>query len=413
MKKVELLAPAGDLERLKIAVIYGADAVYLGGQVFGLRAAAKNFTIEEIQEGVDFAHQHGVKVFVTVNIIPHNEDLQELPEYLKGLEKIGVDAVIVSDPGTFSIVKEVIPNMEIHISTQANTTNYRTVKFWKDQGASRVVLARELSLEEIKEIKEKVPEGVQLEAFLHGAMCISYSGRCLLSNYLANRDANRGECAHPCRWKYYLVEEKRPGEYMPIIEEEKGTYIMNSKDLCMIEYIPQMIQSGIDSLKVEGRMKTTYYVATVVRAYRMAIDLYYQNPENWTCPPELMDEIKKASHRDFTTGFYFGKPGPNEHIYSDQSYVRSYDFVGIVRDYDEFSQIATVEQRNRFFKGDHIEIIGPYTKMTEMRIEEMWDEEGNAIEVAPHPKQIVKIRMTVPVKPYFILRKERKEQERE
>lgn len=413
MKKVELLAPAGDLERLKVAVIYGADAVYLGGQIFGLRAAAKNFNMEDLKKGVDFAHKNGVKVFITANIIPHNDDLKELPKYLKKISELGVDAVIVSDPGTFSIVKETVPDMEIHISTQANNTNYSTVNFWNKLGAKRVVLARELSFNEIKEIRRNIPEDVDLEAFVHGAMCMSYSGRCLLSNYMIERDANRGECAHPCRWKYYLVEEKRPGEYMPVIEDKQGTYIMNSKDLCMIEYIPDIIESGITSLKIEGRMKTTHYVATVVRAYRMAIDSYYNNPSGWTFSPMWLDEIKKASHRDFTTGFYVKKPDHKEHIYGEQYHDRGYNFVGMVKDYDENTKIATIEQRNRFFVGDDIEIVGPNEKVLNISIGKMWDEEGNIIEVAPHPKQIVKFKVAEKIAPYYILRKERKQEENE
>lgn len=407
MKKVELLAPAGDLERLKVAIMYGADAVYVGGQIFGLRAAAKNFSLEDLAEGVKYAHERGVKVYVTANIIPHNEDLSGFPEYLKEIHKIGVDAVIVADPGTFSIVRETVPEMEVHISTQANNTNHVTVNFWGKLGASRVVLARELNFKEIKEIKENIPEDLELEAFVHGAMCMSYSGRCLLSNYMANRDANRGECAQPCRWKYHLVEEKRPGEYIQVIEDEKGTYFMNSKDLCMIEYIPEIIESGIYSLKIEGRMKTTYYVAMVVKAYRQAIDRYYEDPENWKFDPKWMEELKKASHRDFTTGFYFEKPGHTEHHYDNTAYVRDYSFIGIVKDYDPETKIATIEQRNRFFKGDEIEITGPKNEVT-MVIEEMWDEDMNPIDVAPHPQQIVKIKMDVPVEEYYILRKELK-----
>ncbi|SES71765.1 putative protease [Natronincola peptidivorans] len=413
MQKVELLAPAGDLERLKIAVIYGADAVYVGGQIFGLRAAAKNFTLESLREGVEFAHSRGAKVYITTNIIPHNEDMEQLPNYLKEIEKIGVDAVIISDPGTFSLVQETVPNMEIHISTQANNTNFRTVNFWHKLGAKRVVMARELSFEEIKEIRDNTPTDLELEAFIHGAMCISYSGRCLLSNYMTGRDANRGECAQPCRWNYHLVEEKRPGEYMPIYEDERGTYFMNAKDLCMIEYIPQIIESGIYSLKIEGRMKTTFYVATVVRAYRMAIDSYYSNPEKWICTTDLLQEIKKASHRDYTTGFYLNKPDEKAHIYGEQSYVRGYSFIGIVKDYDEETQIATVQQRNRFYAGDTIEIIGPQEKVLKITIEKMWDEEDNEIEVAPHPKQIVKFKIEEKVAPYYILRKERDEEESE
>ena len=406
MKKVELLAPAGDLERLKTAIIYGADAVYLGGQIFSMRAAAKNFSMNDLKEGIDFAHKHGVRVFLTANIIPHNDDLDGFPEYLRQVSELGIDAIIVSDPGTFNIVKETIPDMEIHISTQANNTNYHTVNFWYKLGAKRIVLARELSFKEIKEIKENVPEDMDLEAFVHAAMCMSYSGRCLLSNYMIERDANRGECAHPCRWKYYLVEEKRPREYMPIIEDEHGTYIMNSKDLCMIEYIPEIIESGINSLKIEGRMKTTHYVATVVRAYRMAIDSYYENPEEWKVEPTWMDEIRKASYREFTTGFYIKKPDNNEQIYENQSYDRKYDFIGIVRDYNKNTQIVTVEQRNRFFVGDKIEIFGPDKETFNTVIEQMWDEEGNEIEVAPHPQQIVKFKIAEEVKPYYLVRKE-------
>lgn len=411
MKKVELLAPAGDLERLKVAIMYGADAVYLGGQIFGLRAAAKNFSFEDLAEGVKYAHERGVKVYVTANIIPHDDDFEGFPEYLNEIEKIGVDAVIVSDPGTFSLVQETVPNMEIHVSTQANNTNSRTVNFWAKLGATRVVTARELSFEEIREIRKNIPEEIEIEAFVHGAMCMSYSGRCLLSNYMTGRDANRGECAQPCRWKYALVEEKRPGQYMPIFEDEKGTYFMNSKDLCMVEYIPEVIESGITSLKIEGRMKTTYYVAMVVKAYRAAIDKYYEDPENWEFDPKWMKELKKASHRDFTTGFYFNKPDHTDHHYDNTSYVRDYSFIGIVKDYDSETKIATVEQRNRFFLGDEIEITGPKEEVT-MKVTEMWDEDMNPVEVAPHPQQILKIKMDVPVEENYILRKELKNEEK-
>lgn len=405
MKKVELLAPAGDLERLKVAIMYGADAVYLGGQIFGLRAAAKNFSLEDLKEGVDYAHARGVRVYLTANIIPHDEDLEGFADYLRAIDEIGVDAVIVSDPGSFSIVRETVPNMEIHISTQANNTNSETVKFWGHLGAARVVLARELSFEEIGEIRARVPGHIELEAFVHGAMCMSYSGRCLLSNYMANRDANRGECAQPCRWRYSLVEEKRPGVYMPVVEDEKGSYFMNSKDLCMIEYIPEIIGAGITSLKIEGRMKTTYYVAMVVKAYRAALDSYYQDPDNWKFEDKWMEELKKASHREFTTGFYLGKPGPDDHHYDSRSYVRNYSFIGLVKAYDPATKIATVEQRNRFFLGDRIEITGPREEMA-MTVKEMWDEDMEPIEVAPHPQQIIKIRMEEPVEENYILRKE-------
>lgn len=405
MKKPELLAPAGDLEKLKFAIAYGADAVYIGGPQLGLRASAKNFTIEEMEKGVEYAHEKGKKVFVTLNIIAHNEDLEGIPEYVKELERIGIDAVIVADPGILQIVKENAPTLEIHLSTQANATNYMAANFWYNQGVKRVVVAREQSLEEIKELISQKEEGLEVEAFIHGAMCISYSGRCLLSNYMASRDANRGECAQSCRWRYYLVEEKRPGEYFPITEDDRGTYIYNSKDLCMLEYIPELIESGIDSFKIEGRMKSPYYVATVIRAYRMAIDEYFENPQNKNVNQKWIDEIKKASYRDFTTGFYFEKPGENEQLYDTASYIREYDFVGLVLDYDEQSGIATIEQRNRFFVGDEIEIFGPEKEYFIQKIEKIWNEDDEEIEVANRAKQIIKIKMDKPVSQLYILRK--------
>ncbi|MBU5306603.1 U32 family peptidase [Clostridioides mangenotii] len=402
--KVELLAPAGDLERLKIAITYGADAVYIGGEIFGMRTAAKNFSKEDMIEGVNFAHERGKRVFVTVNIIPHNEDFKELPEYLKELEDIGVDAVILADPGVLSVVKEVTPNMEVHISTQANNTNYMSANFWYNQGIKRVVMAREMSFDEIKEIREKTPEDMDIEAFVHGAMCISYSGRCLISNYMTGRDANRGSCAQSCRWQYHLVEEKRPGEYYPIYEDERGTFFFNSKDLCMIEYIPQIIQSGIYSLKIEGRMKTAYYVASVVRAYRMAIDEYYKNPETWKFNPMWLQELEKGSHRHFTTGFYINKPESSEQNYESASYVRNYDFIGIVRDVEDSGLVIT-EQRNKMCVGDEIEVMGPYKETTYTNIEEMYNEDGEPIESAPHPRQIVKLKLGVEVDKDYMLRK--------
>ncbi|MGF7059963.1 peptidase U32 family protein [Brassicibacter mesophilus] len=409
MNRPELLAPAGDLEKLKMAITYGADAVYLGGEEFGLRAAAKNFTIEEINLGLDFAHSRGKKVYVTLNIIPHNEDLTGLPEYLEKLDKIGVDAVIVSDPGVFSIVKDVIPGMEIHLSTQANTTNYPTANFWHKQGVKRIVVARELSLNEIKEIIDNTSDELEIEAFVHGAMCISYSGRCLLSNYMVHRDANRGECAQSCRWEYYLMEEKRPGEYYPVYEDEKGTYIFNSKDLCMLQHIPELIEAGIASFKIEGRMKSPYYVATVIRSYRMAIDKYLADPKNYVYNDKWLDEIKKASYRDFTTGFYFGKPSGNEQLYTSSSYIRTYDFVGLILDYDVETSIATVEQRNRIFLGDEIEVFGPNKEHFTQKVERMWDDKGNEIEVAPHAQQKIRIKMNKPVGTWDMIRKPRKE----
>jgi len=409
LDKIELLAPAGDLEKLKMAIMYGADAVYLGGDSFGLRKASKNFSVEEIEEGIRFAHERGKKVYITLNIVPHNEDMEGLEEYVTKLYEIKADAVIVSDPGMFSVIRRTVPELPIHLSTQASVTNYETMMFWYNLGVRRIVLARELSFKEIESMSTKLPKDLEIEAFVHGAMCMSYSGRCLISNYMTGRDANRGDCAHPCRYKYNLVEEKRPGEYFPVFEDEEGTFIMNSKDLCMIEFIPQLIKSGIKSFKIEGRVKSSYYVATVIRAYRMAIDKYYKNPDNYRFDEKWLKEIKKASHRDFTTGFYLGKPTNEAQVYSTSSYVRGYDFVGLILNYDEETKIATVEQRNRMFVGEEIEVFGPNKEFFTQIIEKMWDEEGNEIEVAPHPQQVVKILMTRPVNSMDMIRKEREE----
>lgn len=405
MLKIELLAPAGNLEKLKVAVLYGADAVYIGGEAYSLRAMADNFDIEDMKEGLKFAHEHGAKVYVTVNIFAHNDDLKGMPTYIKTLNDIGVDAIIVSDPGVFSIVKEVAPDMEVHISTQANNTNYKTCEFWYKLGAKRIVLARELSLKEIKEIRKMAPKDLELEAFVHGAMCISYSGRCLLSNYMTYRDANRGACAHPCRYKYYLVEEKRPGQYFPVFEDERGTYILNSNDLCMIEHIPELVESGITSFKIEGRMKSSYYVATVVKAYRQAIDAYLEDKDNYTFNPKWLEEVSKASHREFSTGFYFGKP--QRQIYSTSSYIRTHDVVGIVVDYDENSKVATIEQRNKIFKGDMVEILTPKGDNFTLTLEHMWNVDGEEIDSTPHPQMIYKIKTDKKLKPYDMLVKEK------
>lgn len=404
LKAPELLAPAGSLEKLKVAVLYGADAVYLGGASFGLREGADNFTIEEIEEGVEFAHSRGVKVYVTVNIIPHNRDLVELPAYLRELQRLKVDALIVSDPGIIEIVKETIPNMEIHLSTQANAVNWRSVRFWHEQGVARVVLARELSLEEIRETREKVP-GVGLEVFVHGAMCISYSGRCLLSNYMTGRSANLGQCAQSCRWQYHLMEEKRPGEYYPIIEDERGTYIFNSKDLCVIEHLPELIAAGLDSFKIEGRMKSVHYAATVTTIYRQAIDNYMRAPEHYQFNPEWLEELKSVSHRHYTTGFYFGKPGAAEHNYDSSAYVRNYDFMGFVLEYLPEEREAIVEVRSKFFKGDTMEIFGPATPPFKIELSYIKDEEGQEIEAAPHPHQIIRIPIDRPVDKYDMVRR--------
>ncbi len=405
MKKVELLAPAGNLEKLKMAILFGADAVYIGGQRFGLRASADNFSLEDMKEGLAFAHERDCKVYVTVNIIPHNEDLVGLPEYIEELNNLGVDAVIVSDPGIFTIVRKAAPDMEIHISTQANNTNYMSAKFWHDLGAKRIVVARELSFEEIKEMAAMTPSELDIEAFIHGAMCISYSGRCLLSNYMTGRDSNKGACSHPCRWKYSLVEEKRPGEYYPVYEDEKGTYIFNSKDLCMIEYIPQLIESGIFSFKIEGRMKSSFYVATVVSAYRKAIDAYMSDPENYRFDPEWLVELSKASHREYTTGFYFNKTTGADQIYNTSSYIREYDFVGMVLEYNKETGIAKIEQRNRMIVGDEIEVVVPKKDYFVQTIEVMKNEEGESIRTAPHAQMIVYMPMKQEVEPYTILRR--------
>ncbi len=406
-KKIELLAPAGDLEKLKIAVLYGADAVYLGGTSFGLRAKAKNFDENEMREGILFAHKHNVKVYVTCNIFAHNSDFQGMEEYFKFLREIKADAILVADPGVFSVAKEVVPDMDIHISTQANNTNYKTALFWKKLGASRIVMARELSLDEIKDISLNIPNDLEIEAFVHGAMCISYSGRCLLSNYLSGRDANKGACSHPCRWKYALVEQTRPGEYMPIAEDDKrGTYIFNSKDLCMIEHIPELIDSGITSLKIEGRIKTSFYVGTIVRAYREAIDDYIRDSRIYYSKKEYyLEEVKKASYRGFTTGFYYGKPNQNEQIYTTSSYIRNYDFIGMVIDYDEKSGFAVIEQRNKFVVGDKIEFLRAKGETFSIIIDEMYDTDGNSISEAPHPQQIIKLKVGKKVSAFDMMRK--------
>ena len=389
MRRPELLIPASSLEVLKIAVIYGADAVYIGGEAFGLRAKAKNFSMEEIREGIAFAHAHDVKVYITANILAHNGDLDGVREYFAELREIKPDALIISDPGVYMIAKEVCPEIERHISTQANNTNYGTYRFWYEQGAKRVVSARELSLAEIKEIRANIPDDLEIETFIHGAMCISYSGRCLLSNYFTGRDANQGACTHPCRWKYAVVEEKRPGEYLPVYENERGTYIFNSKDLCMIEHIPELMESGIDSFKIEGRMKTALYVATVARTYRRAIDDYKQSPELYR---EHMawyqEQISNCTYRQFTTGFFFGKPSDEAQIYDNNTYVKEYTYLGIVGEQNE-EGLYRVEQRNKFSVGESIEVMKPDGANITVTVQRIVDEEGNDMESAPHPKQVL------------------------
>lgn len=405
MNKIELLAPAGDLEKLKVAVIYGADAVYFGGETFSLRAGAGNLSFEEMVEGIDFAHKRNVRCYLTINIFAHNEDILPLKEYLLKIKDLNIDAFIVSDPGVFSLIREIIPDSEIHLSTQANMTNSQTALFWHNLGVKRIVLARELTFDEIRQLRKNTPENLEFEAFVHGAMCISYSGRCLLSNFMNERDANRGACSHPCRWKYALVEEKRPGQYYPIEEDERGTYILNSRDLCMIEHIPALIESGLCSLKIEGRMKSSFYVATIVHAYRKAVDSYYENPKNYVFQQSWTDELKKVSHREFTTGFYFDQPTNKDQNYQTSAYTREYTFTGIVKSYDDKTGIATVEQRNKMVIGDEIEIFGPDIDFFTQELKNMYNEEGETIDSCPHPQQIIKIKTDKPVKANYIVRK--------
>lgn len=403
-KKIELLAPAGDLEKLKTAIDYGADAVYFGGELFSLRAAAGNLSVNDIREGMEYVHSHGCKAYMTLNIYPHNEDIPLIRDYLDQIKDIPIDAFLISDPGMMCLVKDVIPDAELHLSTQANLTNYVTAHYWAAQGYKRLVAARELSLSELKEMRASLPDDVEIEAFVHGAMCISYSGRCLLSNFMVGRDANRGACTHPCRWKYSLVEEKRPGEYYPIEEDDRGSYIMNSRDLCMIDKIPDLIDAGISSLKIEGRNKSAYYVATVVRAYRGAIDDYLRNPDNYSFDSEWFSELCKASHREFTHGFYYHKPTDEDQNYLTSDYTRDYSFVGVVKGYDEKTGLTCVEQRNKFSVGQTIELFGPRASFYEETICEMYDEEMNPIVACPHPKQIIFLRLSRAPKEGYLLR---------
>lgn len=407
MKKIELLAPAGDLEKLKIAIEYGADAVYFGGEVFSLRAGAGGLSVEEIREALEYVHSRGKKAYITLNIYAHDEDIKPLEDYLKKLKSLPIDAYIVSDPGVAMMIRDIIPLADIHLSTQANTTNYLSAQFWFRQGIKRIILARELSFDEIRRMRAQIPAGMDLEAFVHGAMCISYSGRCLLSNYMTHRDANRGLCAHPCRYKYRLEEEKRPGEYYPIEEDDRGTYIFNSSDLCMLQHMPDIIEAGISSAKIEGRMKSIFYIACVVNAYRQAIDAYYSDKENYQFDPQWQVSMERASHRNFTTGFYYDMPDDRDQNYDTSSYTRDYSFTGLVLDYDEASGIAVVEQRNKMTVGETITVFGPGDNGFTQTLDYMHDEEDQPIESAPHPQQILRIRMDKPVKAnYMICRKD-------
>lgn len=405
-RKVELLVPAGSLEVLKVSVDYGADAVYIGGQAYGLRAKADNFSIEEMKKAVKYAHAKNAKVYVTANIFAHNYDIEGMKAYFEQLKDTGVDAVLVSDPGIFMLAKETMPDMELHISTQANNTNYLTYNFWYNMGAKRVVTARELSLVEIKQIREHIPEDMEIESFMHGAMCISYSGRCLLSSYFTGRDANRGACTHPCRWKYHIVEETRPGEYMPVNEDDRGTYIFNSKDLCMIEHIPEMIDAGIDSFKIEGRMKTALYVATVARTYRKAIDDYMESPELYRSNMEYYkSEIAKCTYRQFTTGFYFGKTDQDSQIYDNNTYIKNCTYIGNVQEVTEDGLVA-FEQKNKFSVGEEIECMNFDGTNTVCRVEEIYNDRMEPMESAPHPKMQLYVKLDRPVSAGMILRRQ-------
>lgn len=405
MKKPELLIPASSLEVLKTAVVFGADAVYIGGEVFSLRAKSKNFSMDDMREGIDFAHAHGAKVYVTANILAHNGDLDGVEAYFHELKEIGPDALIISDPGVFQIAKEICPEIEIHISTQANNTNYRTYRFWHSLGAKRVVSARELSMDELRELRANIPEDLEIETFIHGAMCISYSGRCLLSSYFTGRDANQGACTHPCRWKYAIMEETRPGEYLPVYENERGTYIFNSKDLCMIEHIPELVEAGIDSFKIEGRMKTALYVAVVTRTYRQAIDDYLKDEALYRSRMDYYkEEIAKCTYRQFTTGFFFGKPDHDTQIYDNNTYIKAYTYLGLIggRREDGFYGL---EQRNKFSVGEKIEVMKPDGRDVEVTVRSMTDEEGQPLENCPHPKQKIYVDLGVELSPFDLLRR--------
>ncbi len=405
MKKPELLMPAGSLDVLKTAVVYGADAVYIGGEAFGLRAKAHNFSLADMRIGAAFAHSRGVKVYVTANILAHNQDLSGVEEYFHQLKEVKPDGLIISDPGVFDLARKVLPEVEVHISTQANNTNYGTYLFWHRLGAKRVVSARELSLEEIRQIRGQIPEDMEIETFVHGAMCISYSGRCLLSNFFTGRDANQGACTHPCRWKYAIMEETRPGEYMPVYENDRGTFIFNSKDLCMVEHIPRLCEAGIDSFKVEGRMKTALYVATVARAYRRAIDDFWKGPEVFRENLEwYKEEIGKCTNREFTTGFFFGKPGSDAHIYANSTYVKNYTYLGTVESVDARG-LACLEQKNKFSAGETIEVMKPDGRNLTGIVKGIWNEDGESQDSAPHARQVLYVDLDTEIEEFDILRR--------
>lgn len=404
MKRPEILAPASSLEVLKTAIQYGADAVYIGGEAYGLRAKAKNFSMEDMKEGIEFAHERGKKVYVTANITAHDGDLEGVEQYFEELKEIHPDALIISDPGVFTIAREICPEIDIHISTQANNVNYRTFRFWKNQGATRVVTARELSIKEIAEIDKNIPEDLEIETFVHGAMCISYSGRCLLSNYFTGRDANQGACTHPCRWRYHLVEETRPGEYLPVEENERGTYIFNSKDLCMIEHIPELVQAGVDSFKIEGRMKTALYVAVVARTYSQALSDYMKSEELYKSRiPYYKEEIAKCTYRQFTTGFFFGKPTHETQIYDSNTYRKEYNYLGLIDEVDDQGKVH-FSQKNKFMTGDTIELMVPSGENRQAKVLRMWNQYGEETDSCPHPGEAITMELDTEAAPHWIMR---------
>ncbi|MHB8961878.1 MAG: peptidase U32 family protein [Saccharofermentanales bacterium] len=404
MNRVELLSPAGDLEKLRSAVLYGADAVYLSGKQFGLRAFSGNFDDAQLAEGIRLAHANRVKAYVTVNIFGHPRDFSDMAKYILYLAECGADALIVSDAGIFSLIREIAPDMEIHISTQSSITNAKACEFWYRAGASRIVLARELTIEEIIQIRKDIPPELELEVFVHGAMCMTYSGRCMLSSYFTGRDGNRGECAQPCRWKYQVTEVKRPDMPLEIVEDDTGTYLFNSKDMCMIGHIPELVEAGINCFKIEGRMKGVFYVSTVTKAYREAIDAYYEDPASWTPDPLLLEDLRKTVHREFDTGFFFTRPGMDAKMSYNDTYIKEAKVVGVITGYDAKAKRATVEQRNKISEGERVEIVSPKGRHFIAAAKDLQDEQGNKIESTPHPLMVYTMSMRVPVVPGSFMR---------
>lgn len=404
--KPEILAPAGDYDKLVAAVQFGADAVYLGGEEFSMRVACNNFTDDEIKRGIDFAKSNGRKIYIATNVIMKNNDIEQVARFAEKIHSYGADAVILSDFGAFDVVKSAVPDLDIHVSTQANTNNYASANMWHKLGASRVVLSREMSYGEVKELRAKTDPSLELELFVHGAMCVSYSGRCLLSSFMTGREANRGACAQPCRWKYYLMEEKRPGEYMPVFEGDTGSYFFNSKDLCLIEFIPELVDAGVTSFKIEGRVKSEYYVANTVKAYRREVDRYFENPEKYVFDKSMLDELGKVSHRVYSHGFWHGAPTDDGQIYDSSAYIRDYEVVAVVKECDDDGN-AVVMQKNKFSVGEKIEVMQPFNDTFEFEVQEIFDEKGKSIESASHGKMMAKIKLPKKVDVNSMLRKQK------